>query len=143
MVLQEILLEPKDPPLLPTLLFAMLMTDGGTFDSDHVAKVVRMHRDLSSYACHTSKHLCTERTTSERLMFCHQKLSIANRCVTEALHTTTRDLPYCISSCDRPETLGEVSVNIDIYTRCVRKVSDLRSYLRVGGILRHLDCGIL
>ena len=38
-----------------------------------------MHRDLSSYACHTSKHLCTERTTSDSLMFCHQRLSIANK----------------------------------------------------------------
>ena len=37
-----------------------------------------MHRDLSSYACHTSKHLCTERTTSDSLMVCHQRLSIAN-----------------------------------------------------------------
>ena len=31
----------------------------------------------------------------------------------------------------------------NIYTRCVRKVSDLRSYLRVGAILRHPDRGIL
>ena len=30
-----------------------------------------------------------------------------------------------------------------IYTKCVRKVSDLRSYLRVDAILRHLDRGIL
>ena len=29
------------------------------------------------------------------------------------------------------------------YTSCVRKVSDLRSYLRVGAILRHPDRGIL
>ena len=29
------------------------------------------------------------------------------------------------------------------YTRCVRKVSDLRSYLRVGAILRHPDRGTL
>ena len=29
------------------------------------------------------------------------------------------------------------------YTRCVRKVSDLRSYLHVGAILRHPDRGIL
>ena len=29
------------------------------------------------------------------------------------------------------------------YTRCVRKVSDLRSYLRVGAILRHPDRSIL
>ena len=29
------------------------------------------------------------------------------------------------------------------YTRCVRKVSDLRSYLRVGAIFRHPDRGIL
>ena len=28
-------------------------------------------------------------------------------------------------------------------TRCVRKVSDLRSYLRVGAILRHPDSGVL
>ena len=28
-------------------------------------------------------------------------------------------------------------------TRCVQKVSDLRSYLRVGTILRHPDRGIL
>ena len=28
-------------------------------------------------------------------------------------------------------------------TRCVRKVSNLRSYLRVGAILRHPDRGIL
>ena len=42
-------------------------------------EVVRMHRDLSSYACRTRKHLCTERTTSDSLMFCHQRLSIANR----------------------------------------------------------------
>ena len=41
-------------------------------------EVVRMHRDLSSFACHTSKHLCTEQTTSKSLMFCHQRLSIAN-----------------------------------------------------------------
>ena len=39
-----------------------------------------MHRDLSSYACHTRKHLCTERITSDSLMFCHQRLSIANIC---------------------------------------------------------------
>ena len=30
-----------------------------------------------------------------------------------------------------------------LYTRCVWKVSDLRSYLRVGAILRHPDRGIL
>ena len=30
-----------------------------------------------------------------------------------------------------------------IYTRCSRKVSDLRSYLRVGAILRHPDRGNL
>ena len=30
-----------------------------------------------------------------------------------------------------------------IYTRCVRKVFDLRSYLRVGAILRNSDRGIL
>ena len=29
------------------------------------------------------------------------------------------------------------------YTRCFRKVSDLRSYLRVGDILRHPDHGIV
>ena len=39
-------------------------------------EIVRMHTDLSSYACHTSKHLCTERTISKSSMFCHQRLTL-------------------------------------------------------------------
>ena len=34
-------------------------------------------------------------------------------------------------------------LSLTTFTRCVRKLSDLRSYLRVGAILRHPDRGIL
>ena len=72
--------------------------------------------------------------------FLHSLLETSTQVVLAELKETANDRANIGGTLMGAPILGQ---KLAQYTRCVRKVSDLRSYLRVSAILRHPDRGIL